>query len=109
VENGNKFDSGKPPISLIPGAAIMQTATVLGYGAKKYDAHNFKGGIKYSRLLDAALRHIIAWSEGQDLDEESKHSHLAHASATIAMLIWMAENRPDLDDRYKPERKSSNE
>lgn len=109
MENGSKFDSGKAPITLIPGTAIVQIANVLGYGAGKYGAHNFKGGIRHSRLLDATLRHIIAYCEGQDLDPESNKPHLAHAGASLSMLLWMIEHRPDLDDRYTTERPKANE
>lgn len=99
---GTKHDSGKPKISLIPTEAILEMATALTYGANKYSADNFKHGIKYRRLLDAAFRHLFAISAGQDVDSESGNSHLGHALASLAMLAHMMKNKPEFDDRFKP-------
>ena len=104
-QGGTKNDQGKPRISLIPREAIEGAANALTFGALKYHSHNFKSGIFYSRLADAALRHLIAWVDGENLDPESGLSHLDHALATLAMLKYMEQNRPDMDDRYKKEDK----
>lgn len=104
-EGGKKNDQGKPRISLIPKDAIWSIANGLTYGEKKYGTHNFRSGIKYSRLLDAAYRHLTAWEEGEDVDQESGNNHLDHAGASLAMLMFMASNRPDMDDRWKKEPK----
>lgn len=60
---------------------------------------NFKGGIRATKLLDSALRHLIAVIQGEDLDPESKKRHLAHLICNVSMVSWTLENRPDLDDR----------
>jgi hypothetical protein len=104
-QGGKKFDNGKPRISLIPREAIEGMAKSLTFGALKYNSHNFKSGISYSRLTDAAMRHIIAWVDGENLDPESGLSHLDHALASLAMLKFMEQNRPEMDDRYKKENK----
>lgn len=100
-EGGKKNDNGKPRISLIPKDAVWAIANGLTYGEKKYGSHNFRKGITYSRLLDATFRHLTAWEEGEDLDSESGNNHLDHAGASLAMLIFMAHNRQDMDDRWK--------
>lgn len=64
-------------------------------------AHNWRGGISYSRLIGAALRHLFAFMRGEDLDKESGLSHLLHLSCCIMFLYWMTVHRTDLDDRYK--------
>lgn len=102
-ENGKKNDKDfrvKPPITLVPLEAMWEIAKVMGFGREKYDAHNWKGGIKYSRLLDAAMRHIIQFTQGEDVDSESGLNHLAHAGCCITMLLELTKHRPDLDDRY---------
>lgn len=99
-EGGVKFDQGKPPMSLLDRHAMEQIALVLAFGAQKYAAHNWRKGIAYSRLLDAALRHLFAFADGEDNDPESGLSHIAHAGCCIVFLLGMIEARPDQDDRH---------
>lgn len=98
---GSKLDGGKEPITLVPAEAILGMAKAMQYGAKKYGSHNFKGGIAHSRLVDACFRHLLALVRGEDTDIESGLPHTYHAAASIGMLIWMQENRADLDDRWQ--------
>lgn len=101
TSGGTKHDSGKPSISLIPKEALWGMATAFTFGCKKYGAHNFKQGITYSRLADACYRHLSAFMDGEDIDADSGNSHLYHALASLAMLTFMHERRPKMDDRYK--------
>ena len=107
-EAGQKFDNGKPPISLIPRRALEAEAMVLEYGRQKYDAHNWRGGISFSRLYDGILRHVIAAIEGEDIDPESGLPHEAHARCGLGFLLELKETHPELDDRYKSERSKPN-
>lgn len=97
---GVKHDQGKPPISLINRRALEEEARVMAYGAKKYAAHNWRKGISSSRLLDAALRHILAYADGENLDLETGLSHLAHARCCLAFQIELEHTHPKLDDRH---------
>lgn len=101
VQGGMKNDGGKPPMSLIDRSALEQIANVLAFGAQKYDAHNWRQGIAYSRLIDAALRHLYAFADGEDLDPESGLPHIAHAGCCVVFLLGMMKAHPELDDRYK--------
>jgi hypothetical protein len=100
MSGGLKFDAGKPPLALLDRTALEEVAQVLAFGAKKYAAHNWRGGISYSRLADAALRHLLAFMDGEDFDPESGLPHLAHASCCLMFLQNMARTRPDMDDRH---------
>lgn len=102
---GLKADGAKPPVDLLSTAALLATAEVLGFGARKYATHNWRKGIEWSRVLAAAMRHIIAFNAGQDLDPETGLSHLAHASCCIMFLLEYQLTHPELDDRYKGEEK----
>lgn len=102
-EGSFKLDDGKPPISLIPREALEQAAHALGFGAEKYSRHGFRAGLKHSRLIDAALRHILKHADGEDLDSESGVTHIGHAIASLAMLAYMVAHKPELDDRWKRE------
>lgn len=66
----------------------------------KTGAHNWRNGLSSSRVLDAALRHIASFNDGEDVDPESGVSHLAHAACNLMFALRMLKDRPDLDDRY---------
>lgn len=98
---GIKHDAGKAPLSLIPREALEQEAQVFGFGAKKYGRNNYRLGMEWSRVIDAALRHVVAFANGEERDSESGMSHLAHARCCLAMLIYYTENKKGLDDRLE--------
>lgn len=96
---GVKHDREKPPMALIPRAAMEAEAHVLAFGKAKYGAWNWAGGMEWSRLLDAALRHIYAYADGETNDPESGLNHLAHARCCLGFLLDYVESHPQLDDR----------
>ena len=96
---GIKYDQGKAPLGMIPSVALIEEANVLAFGAEKYDRDNWRKGMKWSRLLDAALRHITAYNEGEANDEESGISHLAHARCCLGFLLHYAKHGTGEDDR----------
>ena len=100
---GMKYDDGKYPMHLLDRHALEQVASVLAHGAAKYAPENWRGGIAYSRLIAATLRHMMAVSDGEDYDQESQLPHAAHAMCSLMFLLWMMRNRPDLDDRWRAE------
>lgn len=97
---GTKHDAGKAPMDLIPYEAEEAVAQVLAFGLSKYDRANWAKGINYSRLIGATRRHMGKFNKGIDLDDESNLNHIWHAACNLMMLIWMIENRPDMDDRW---------
>lgn len=99
-EVGQKFDQDKPRMDLLDSDAIEQLAMVLGFGAKKYAAHNWRAGISTSRLVAAALRHLFAYLRGEDKDPESGLSHVAHAMCCCMFLLGRTEKA--MDDRWRP-------
>lgn len=101
MSEAKKFDNGKPPLSLIPGIALEMCAEALAYGAVKYSADGFKSGMKHRRILNAALRHIYKYADGEDTDKESGLSHISHALASLCMLAYHLQNHPNLDDRFR--------
>jgi hypothetical protein len=70
----------------------------MAFGATKYSKNNWRNGIAYSRLIDAALRHILAYSSGEDFDLETGLSHAAHARCCLGMLLEMP---TEWDDRLE--------
>lgn len=98
---GVKHDQNKPRVDLLDPTALEGLARVLAFGATKYAAHNWRGGISYSRLIGAALRHLFAIIRGEDVDPESGLPHVDHLGCCWMFLSNMMKTRPDLDDRYK--------
>jgi len=101
-KEGMKYDSEKIRTDLFPVESFMGTSKVLTFGAKKYSDRNWEKGILYSRCYGAALRHIMSWFNGEDLDSETKLSHLHHAACCIAFLQTYEERgMTEFDDRPK--------
>lgn len=94
-----KFDKGKPNLSYLPYDALVEIAYVMEFGARKYGNKNFRKGHSYTRLINAALRHLYKFNEGIDLDDDSHLTHLGHCASNLLMLLWMVKNKPEMDDR----------
>ena len=100
-EGGAHYDTGKPRIGLLPPTAVFAIGRAMGYGAGKYADHNYRHGIKFSRLIDSIMRHLWAYVGGENTDPESGEGHVAHAGADVMMLLQMMHDHPELDDRFK--------
>lgn len=87
-------------MGLIPRYPLEQVARVLAHGKAKYGAHNWRQGIAVQRNIDAALRHIYAANEREDLDPDSGLPHIAHALCCLMFALDTIENLPEFDDRW---------
>lgn len=78
----------KTPLGLIPPYAMEQTAWVHKLGSDKYGPYNWrKTGVCASTYVNAILRHLNAWRDGENLDPESGISHLAHVACSCNILL----------------------
>jgi len=100
VGTGRKDDQEKSRVDLIDAEFLEGLGDVLAFGARKYAAHNWRGGIKFSRILGAAFRHLLAICRGEDIDPESGRGHVFHLACNVMFLSWHLKHRKDLDDRY---------
>jgi hypothetical protein len=98
---GLKADGGKPRMDLLPTQPLLEISRVLSFGAEKYDDHNWRGGIKYSRLIGAAYRHLSAFNDGEDYDPESGYLHLGHLGCCTMFLLEQKIKGTGHDDRYR--------
>ncbi|MEP3248073.1 MAG: dATP/dGTP diphosphohydrolase domain-containing protein [Sneathiella sp.] len=90
----------KTPLHLIPPIAMQAEAEVMGLGEKKYGAFNWRGHtVSASVYYSAAMRHLLAWYEGEEEDPESGQSHLAHVRACMGILLDADANDNLNDDR----------
>lgn len=91
-----KADKGKLELSLVNPELVKAVAEVRMYGTEKYgDSENWRK-VKPKRYVDALYRHLLAYIEGNEVDEESGLSHLAHMACNISFL---------LDEEYLKEHK----
>jgi hypothetical protein len=99
MPEGIKYDQEKPQMALIDFDALEGLAKVLTFGASKYGADNWRGGIANSRIVSSLLRHLSAYQRGEDFDPESGLSHLDHIGCNWMFLSANAKQRPNCDDR----------
>jgi len=96
--------SQKLDFTLLDPAGLEFMIRALDYGAReKYGRDNYKcaGGGPYLEYLGSALRHIMAWKEGEDLDPKSGISHLGHAMCNLAFLSRWVLRGEGIDDRVR--------
>ncbi len=101
INEGTKLDKDKVQLELLSPIALTEIGKVLTFGAKKYASWNWAKGIKYTRVLGAIMRHLLAYMGGEDKDPESGLSHIAHLMTNCMFLLHFEKIRPDLDDREK--------
>lgn len=114
-----KFDSRNPKtltgskkvpmMSVVPSTAMVHMAEAMYYGAyeaprvdgkKGYGPYNWRDQpIEASIYVDAAMRHLLAWWDGTELDPDSKAHELGHAMGTIAIVLDAMENGTLIDNR----------
>ena len=99
--SGTKHDSGKPMITLVRPDFIIGVAEAMTFGAKKYGKYNYQEGLEYSRLLDAAFRHLLSIANGVDVDEESGLPHVVLVGSNMNMLYDLMKNNLGTDDRIR--------
>ncbi len=90
-----RYNSGKPDYSLIPMASLAEVAKVLEYGASKYERGNWLRPTSWEVSFGCLQRHMAAWQSGEDNDEESGRSHIAHAACNLIQMLHMLENHPE--------------
>lgn len=87
VKDSNPKDAvgiKKAPLSTVSAPVMMEVGVAMMEGALKYGRHNYRAiGVRASVYYDALMRHIMAWWEGEDIDEESGLSHITKAIACL--------------------------
>ncbi len=99
----DRIGQTKPPLHLIPPAAEVLEAVVMGLGARKYGAFNWRSSkVRATVYIAAAKRHLAQWLDGESNDAESGVSHLAHARACLGILLDAQATGNMVDDRPPP-------
>lgn len=81
--------SNKWAMSMVPMRVLANVSLAFLEGAIKYGRHNYRiAGVRSSVYVDAAIRHIFRYWEGEDLDADAPAgSGLHHIDKAIASLI----------------------
>lgn len=92
----------QPILSALSTASILYEAWAMRDGVRKYGAFNYRDkGVRSSVYIDACLRHIFAYWDGEDLAPDSRAHHLGHAKACLGIIIDGIEQGNLVDDRPK--------
>lgn len=92
--------SNKVSMSKFPSIGYIHGAHAMMDGAQKYGPYNWRDNkVIASIYVDAAIRHIIDWFEGQEVAPDSEVHHLGHAIASCAILLDAQETGNLIDDR----------
>jgi hypothetical protein len=92
----------KVPMSKVCPIAIAHESLAMLDGEIKYGARNWREkDVIASIYIDAALRHLNAWFEGQEVAEDSGIHHLGHARACLGILLDAQAHGNLIDDRIK--------
>jgi len=96
----DRIGAQKLPMHLFPTTAIAAGTVGLLNGALKYGQANFRvEPVRASIYIDAALRHLTAWADGEEVDPDDKVPHLCAALANLAILVDAGAHGTLIDDR----------
>lgn len=87
---GFKQDSGKLRMDLVPTSAIESIAKVLTHGAEKYGENTWQG-VSVDRYYAALLRHLMAWRNGKEFDDDSGDAKLRHIEQVLTNAAFINE------------------
>lgn len=90
----------KVSITRFPVIGTIQGAMAMMDGAEKYGPYNWRAKDIVAHIyVDALMRHVMDWFEGQEIADDSKVHHLGHAIACAAILLDAQANGNLIDDR----------
>lgn len=93
----------KVRLNLVPPSSIIYQALAMQDGAVKYGPYNWRANrVIASVYVDAAMRHIQSWFDGEELASDSQKPHLGHAMACLGIIIDALETGNLADDRPLP-------
>ncbi|MHA1288429.1 MAG: dATP/dGTP diphosphohydrolase domain-containing protein [Candidatus Thorarchaeota archaeon] len=79
--------SKKVPMHNLPCSVLLEMGLGMLDGACKYGSHNYRAvGVRASVYYDAAMRHLMSWWEGEDIDLDSGISHITKVLTDLVVL-----------------------
>jgi hypothetical protein len=96
---GTKYDGSKPRLDLIPAPLLLELAQLYGMGAVKYAPRNWEKGFEWHRNYNGAMRHLLRWWSGEEIDPEDGQPHLISAIWNLIVLRHFERLNLGTDDR----------
>jgi len=95
----------KPSLDATPPVALLELGRAMEHGRRKYSPMNWREApVSASVYYNAALRHLLAWWDGECIDPESGAPHLAHVMACCAIVLDASAHGTLNDDRAQTTR-----
>lgn len=93
----------KPGLDCVPVPVLFELGAAMQEGAEKYGLMNWREvDVRASVYYNATLRHLMAWWEGEDIDEDSGLPHIVKAIASLCVLRDAQIGCSQVDDRPRP-------
>lgn len=77
----------KVPFHCVPCGPLMEIGLAMMEGGRKYGTHNYRDmGTRASVYYNAAIRHLMDWWEGEDIDPDSGIHHVMKVAACMVVI-----------------------
>lgn len=97
----------KIALELLPPRVMADVVVAFEEGVRKYGRYNYRQvDILASTYMSSTKRHLDAWYEGEDFDQDSQLNHITKAIAGLMVLrdsmlgFNFVDDRPNSTDTY---------
>lgn len=99
----DRLGIAKPSFTAIPGSALIHLGQAMENGRQKYGLYNWREKeVRADVYVNAAMRHLWSWWDGEERAKDSSVQHLGHVMACCAILLDAIETGKLVDDRGTP-------
>ncbi len=96
----DRMGAAKPNLSVLPFAPLLEAVPALYEGRRKYGPWNWRAEkVSESIYADAAIRHLMQFLAGEDVDPDSGVHHIAKAIAGLLVVRDAQLHGCSVDDR----------
>jgi len=97
----DRAGAAKPNLSILPFAPLFEAVAAIYEGRRKYGAWNWRGEkVSDTIYADAAIRHLMQFISGEDIDPESGVHHISKAIAGLLVIRDAQIHGTNEDDRF---------
>jgi len=96
----DRAGAAKPNLSILPFAPLYEAIPAIYEGRRKYGYWNWRSEeISETIYADAAIRHLMQWIAGEDVDPDSGVHHVSKAIAGLLVVRDAMLHGTSIDDR----------